>query len=125
MRFEVPVVAMRDKGQKVDDLSIDDASALDECTKRTLVRFFMSDVSSVTSLINLWPRRADLAEDVAAELGSEVTTGRVHRWAGTGVIPARYHAAVVRAGRARGFNIDADLIVRLHDPGAPAAEDAA
>jgi len=75
----------------------------------------MDDVSSIRDLINLWPRRADLAADIAGRAPwLRISTQAVHKWAENGSIPARYHHAVLESAGARGFPVTADLIVRLH-----------
>ena len=66
-------------------------------------------IETVKDLIDLWPTRKVLAEDVAT------TKERVDKWAQTGSIPARFHAAVLRAATVRGFEVTADDIVRMHD----------
>jgi hypothetical protein len=83
----------------------------------------MDEISSIRGLIDLWPKRSDLAADLTALLGRSVSTDSVHKWASSGVIPAKYQRGVVIAGRARGFSVDADLMLQLHHPGN--AEDAA
>ena len=69
----------------------------------------MVEISSIRSVIDLWPARRALAEDVG------VSESRVHNWAKSGTIPARYHARIVRAAMGRGLEVDAALLVRLHD----------
>jgi len=74
-------------------------------------------VSSIRDLVNLWPTRASLVEDIRRfSPGLKVNTPQVHKWAANGTIPARYHFPVLTAGRYRGFSIDAELMVRLHAP---------
>lgn len=71
----------------------------------------MTQPHSITALIDLWPTRRQLADDVG------VMTDRVHKWAKSNAIPARFHLRVVRAGAERGFPVSADLLVVLHDDG--------
>lgn len=88
----------------------------------------MDKISTVADLIGLWPRRADLASDINGVLGgrSTVSVEVVHKWARNGSIPARFHLAVLSAATARGFDVNADLIVRVHgDLGTNSREDAA
>lgn len=74
-------------------------------------------LQSVQDIIGLWPRRQDLAD----ELG--VTLVRVHGWATTGSIPARYHRGLVLAARKRGWDVvTADLVDALHCPSMTAPE---
>lgn len=86
------------------------------------MRMAMEDISSVRELINLWPTRSALVDDVrvVAPLVA-VTTSQVHKWAEKGGIPAKYHHPVLLAAKLRGFKITADLIVRLHAVGRDAA----
>lgn len=76
----------------------------------------MEQISSVRQLIDLWPKRSDLASDLTEVLGRPVTTHGVHKWASNGCIPAKYQRAVVMAGCRRGYEVDADLMLRLHHP---------
>lgn len=69
----------------------------------------MDQISTIKDLIDLWPTRKDLAGDLGTSLD------RVHKWAASGCIPARYHAGVLRAATHRGFVVTADDLVRLHD----------
>lgn len=55
-------------------------------------------------IIEKWPSRRDLAEDLGVNLYA------VHHWHNRGRIPARYDAALVGAAKARDISIDfADL----------------
>lgn len=77
----------------------------------------MSDApTTVRELIDLWPSRRELADDIGT------TVERVQKWARFQSIPAKYHLAVLEAAERRGLAVTADLIVRLH---APAGEEAA
>ena len=69
----------------------------------------MIDIFSIKALIDLWPARKDLAADI------DVSLDRVHKWAQTGAIPARFWGRVLKAALARGFEISSDDLVRLHD----------
>ena len=78
----------------------------------------MEKISSIRDLVNLWPTRFELARDLISTCSSlKVTEAQVHKWAKNGSIPPKYHHSILKAGRARGFNFDADLIVELHAPG--------
>ena len=82
----------------------------------------MDEISSIRDLVNLWPTRADLAKDVNLAFPTlGVTTAQVHKWAEKGSIPSKYHFPVLQAGRQRGFDVSADLIVMLHRPVSNAA----
>jgi hypothetical protein len=68
----------------------------------------MDQFSNIAAVIDLWPTRAALASDIG------VTPDRVHKWAQKSAVPARFQSCLLDAGLARGFKLDADLIVRLH-----------
>lgn len=68
----------------------------------------MEKTTTITAIIDLWPTRSALAEDI------HVTTDRVHKWAQKASIPARYHFAILEAARVRGFDVDAELLTRVH-----------
>lgn len=75
----------------------------------------MEDISNIKDMVNLWPTRSELARDLMAVCSSlSVSTAQVHKWAEKGSIPPKYHHHILIAGRSRGFDISADLIVRLH-----------
>lgn len=77
----------------------------------------MSTPDTIRAVIDLWATRRDLATDVG------VTQDRVHKWAQAGAIPAKYHFGMIAAGQARGFDITADLLTRLH--ASPSEDEAA
>lgn len=88
----------------------------------------MEKISTVSGLIALWPRRADLADDITDQLDGRATVSVdvVHKWARSGSIPARFHYALLSAARSRGFDVTAELIVRVHgELGSGSQEDAA
>lgn len=66
-------------------------------------------IQDVRGLIDLWPTRRELADEVFT------TVDRVHKWAQSGAIPARFHARFLRAADLRGFDVTAEVLVRLHD----------
>lgn len=74
----------------------------------------MAQFHSVRELIDAWPNRQALSDDLVA-MGYEASTDRVHKWAQSGAIPAKFHAAVVVCGRSRGLPVSAGVIVALHD----------
>jgi len=77
----------------------------------------MEAISNIRDLVNLWPTRSSLANDLQALCPSlNTNTARVYKWAEHGAIPARYQFSVLTAGRCRGFEISAELIVKLHSP---------
>ena len=77
----------------------------------------MEAIYNIRDLVNLWPTRSSLARDLQTLCPSlKVNTARVYKWAENGSIPARYQFAVLTAGRCRGFEISAELIVKLHSP---------
>ena len=69
----------------------------------------MSTLVTIKELIDLWPTRKVVAEELAT------TKDRVDKWAQSGSIPARFHAPLLRAAHRRGFAVTADDLVRLHD----------
>ncbi|RBW42556.1 hypothetical protein DS901_13410 [Loktanella sp. D2R18] len=77
-----------------------------EVISRTVA--IMQMISSTKDLIDMWPSRRTLANEVG------VSADRVHKWALSNAIPAGFHAQVIECGAARGFPVDADLIVKLH-----------
>lgn len=83
----------------------------------------MEKILSIRDLVNLWPTRAAMADDIRDVLHMvgandvRVTTAQVHKWAENGSIPPRYHQAIFAAGRRRGFALSAELIIALHAPG--------
>lgn len=80
----------------------------------------MTKFTSIRSLIDAWPTRRALAEDIGT------SADRVHKWAASEAIPASFHAAVIASGQARGIAVDADLMVHLHaKPAATTTGDAA
>lgn len=72
----------------------------------------------------MWPNRAALASDLA-DPDDPVTVSQIHKWARRGVIPARYHARIMRAAFRRGLGLTADAIVQAHDLPMLPKEDAA
>ncbi|MCB1340787.1 MAG: hypothetical protein KDK24_06940 [Pseudooceanicola sp.] len=77
----------------------------------------MDDFSNIRDVIDMWPTRAVLADEMSAILevaGGRVTGEQVHKWAQKAAIPARFHQTLLEAARRRGFPVTADVIVRLH-----------
>ncbi len=68
----------------------------------------MEQIFTVRELIDCWPTRRELAADIGAP------TDRVHKWAQSGSIPARYHARVLAAAQRRGFAVTAERIIQMH-----------
>lgn len=63
----------------------------------------------IKSLIDQWPTRRALADDIGAKVAA------VHKWAEANRIPARWQASVVRAAQARGMHdINGDWMVEAH-----------
>lgn len=74
----------------------------------------MTDISSISDLVNLWPNRKALADDCNAIAGRPlVTVHKVHKWAETGSIRAIYQYLVVLAAESRGFPVTAEVMIRL------------
>ena len=77
----------------------------------------MEQISTIRDLIDLWPTRAALADDLSRLCPSApASVDQVHKWPRSGAIPARFHYALIQCGQARGFPVTADLLVRLHAP---------
>jgi ketopantoate reductase len=76
----------------------------------------MEKISTVKQMIDLWPMRSVMADDLRALGLREINVGRVHKWAANNAIPAKYHNGVLLAAKARGFSVTADLLVSIHAP---------
>ena len=75
------------------------------------------EISCIKDVINMWPNRAALAKDInncLPNASRHVSVARVHKWAQIGAIPAAYHHHVIVAASRRGFDLTAEIIVRLH-----------
>lgn len=68
----------------------------------------MSKIDTIRDLIEAWPSRAQLADDVGASLDS------VHKWATRQVIPRHYQALVLSAAAARDIPITAERLVEIN-----------
>lgn len=68
----------------------------------------MTEPLNISAVIDLWPTRKDLASDL------DVSVDRVHKWAQTNAVPARFHFGLLNAAVQRGYPVTADLLVRLH-----------
>lgn len=79
----------------------------------------MSTFASISDLIAAWPKRAALAMDIG------VTVDRVHKWAQSNTIPARYQKAVLDAAERRGIALSAEELVRLNAGAFPVPKEAA
>lgn len=83
--------------------------------KSSIIAFPMEKNSTVKDLIDLWPTRAALADDVTRQMDwLKVTAAQVHKWAQAQSIPARYHQAVLLSAADRGLNVTAESIVLAH-----------
>lgn len=71
----------------------------------------MKAVSNIRALIALWPSRLAFAAAVG------VPVDRVHKWAASNAIPAKYHLAVLRSAVGLDLDVSAELLVRLHAEG--------
>lgn len=63
---------------------------------------------NISTLIAAWPTRAMLASDLG------LSVDRVHKWAQSGTIPARYQLGVLEAATRRAIPLTADELVRLN-----------
>lgn len=70
----------------------------------------MSDrANPIRDLIDRWPTRRAMADDVNA------SEAQVHKWAQTGRIPAPYQSCVVSAARRQGFeDVTAEWMLCVH-----------
>ena len=76
----------------------------------------MSNETPIRDLIDTWPTRKALAEEIGANPDA------VHKWAASGRIPSDWQAAVVIAARDNGLDhITADWMLEKHRREAGAA----
>lgn len=68
----------------------------------------MTQDMTIKSIINQWPRRADLADDL------NVSVARVHKWAQCASIPSEFWADIVDCGARRGYQVDLTTLAELH-----------
>lgn len=69
----------------------------------------MSNISSIRELIDAWPTRKALADEVGANVEA------VHKWASVNRIPADWQAAVIVAALNMGLKgINGDWMVKQH-----------
>ena len=70
----------------------------------------MSEQTPIKELIDRWPTRRALADEIGAKEAA------VHKWAKAGRIPAVWQAGVIRAARARGIeHVTAEWMVAHHE----------
>jgi hypothetical protein len=74
----------------------------------------MDTTLTVRDIIDLWPSRTALAEDIHAD-DDPVTLQTVHKWAQRNSIPSRYHATILRAALRRAIGLSADSLVAAHE----------
>lgn len=85
--------------------------------EETSITLFVMDIHNVKSLIDCWPSRKVLADEINGFLPvsvRRVTPDQVHKWAANGSIRATYQMYVLNAAIARGLAVDAELIVSMH-----------
>lgn len=88
----------------------------------------MTDLHTVRDIVDLWPTRGTLADDMRRVAPhAPVTAERISKWPSAGSIPPRFQQAVIDAAAHRGFNLTAEQMVSLHaaKPDGRAPEDAA
>lgn len=69
----------------------------------------MEQSSPIRDLIDAWPTRKALAEQIGANVEA------VHKWAASNRIPSDWQAAVVTAAQARGLgHVTGDWMVAQH-----------
>lgn len=82
----------------------------------------MTSIHTIRDLVALWPSRRDFVSDLARALPAPgVTIHQVNKWVEKSAIPAKYHRAVLSAGRDRHLPVSAELLVELHAPQEDAA----
>jgi hypothetical protein len=70
----------------------------------------MSEHSHIKDLIDTWPTRKALAEQIGANVDA------VHKWAATNRIPSDWQARVIKAAQACGLtHVTGDWMVAQHD----------
>jgi hypothetical protein len=67
----------------------------------------------VTQILNLWPTRQAVLEDVRAA-SPEIDMVAVHRWFQRGSVPARYWRALLEGAAKRGIAATADDLAAAH-----------
>ena len=83
--------------------------------KSSIIASHMEKSSTVRDLIDLWPTRAVLADDIMRQMHwMKVTAAQVHKWAQAQSIPARYHQAILLSAVERDLPVTAESIVRAH-----------
>ena len=71
---------------------------------------FMTEHSHIKDLIDTWPTRKALAEQIGANVDA------VHKWAATNRIPSDWQARVIKAAQACGLAyVTGDWMVAQHD----------
>ena len=76
-------------------------------------------IHSIKSLIDSWPSRKVLAEEINAIIPEglkAVSPDQVHKWASNGAIRATYQIYVLRAAQARGIDVSAESLMSMHAP---------
>lgn len=74
----------------------------------------MGHFTTVKSFIDAFPGRQALADDLSVLCGTPITVDRIHKWALSGSIPAKYHLVVVRAAASRGVPVTAEQLDEMH-----------
>jgi len=86
----------------------------------------MSSFRTIRDVIDLWPTRSALADDMRIVAPfAPVSSERISKWPSADAIPARFHQAVLEAAILRGFLVTAQDLVSLHAAKPGAEEDAA
>ena len=71
--------------------------------------------NTVSEILNRWPDRKAVLEDVRA-VDDGLALVAVHRWFARSSIPGKYWSALIRGARLRGIAVTADDLMRAHDP---------
>jgi hypothetical protein len=91
--------------------------------KSSIIKWAMEQISTIKSLLALWPSRRVIADDTGASLDA------VNKWPVQNSIPARFHAALLDSAERNAIPLTAGLLAQLHDhralPAPDSEEDAA
>jgi hypothetical protein len=78
----------------------------------------LSEISKISDIFDRWPTARAAAEDIERELppdfhGPRVTRDTIIQWRHHNRLPARYWAALVKAGKRRRVGVTHDALARF------------
>ena len=73
----------------------------------------MENIHTVKDLLKCWPSRKALS-DALSKHGEDVPVTRIHRWAQTNSINAKYFHVILEECADIGLDLSADDLVRIH-----------